>query len=70
MSDRDGLAAFEAGFHHAALVVLSVLIAVLIAQMDFHSRDVAADSPQRAFHLATDLSSEPLVTFDVMVGID
>ena len=70
MSDRDGLAAFEAGFDHAALVVLSVLIAVLIAQMHFHSRDVAADSAERTLYLAGDLSRQPLVTFDVTVGID
>ncbi len=31
VSDRDGLAAFEAGFHHAALVVLGDLVAALVA---------------------------------------
>jgi hypothetical protein len=40
VSDRDGLAAFKAGFHHAALVVLGTLMAALVAYVDFHSRDV------------------------------
>jgi hypothetical protein len=39
--DRGGLAAFKAGFHHATYVVIAaLLVAVLIAQVDFHSRDV------------------------------
>ena len=71
VSDRDGLAAFEAGFHHATHVVIAaLLVAVLIAQVDLHSRDVIAESAQGALHYATDLSGQRLVTFDVMVGID
>jgi hypothetical protein len=70
VSDRDGLAAFEAGFHHAALVVLATLVAALVAQVDLHSRDVIADSAQGTLHYATDLSGQRLVTFDVTVGID
>src|ERR1017187_342140 len=34
VSDRDGLAAFEAGFHYAALVVLAGLVGALVAQVD------------------------------------
>ena len=68
--DHYGLAAFEAGFHHAALVVLAALVAVLVAQVDLHSRNVIAASAQGTLHDATDLSSQRLVTFDVMVGID
>jgi hypothetical protein len=70
VSDRDGLAAFEAGFHHAALVVLGALVAALVAQVDLHSRDVIAEMAQSTLHYATDLSGQSLVTFDVMVGID
>jgi len=70
VSDRDGLAAFEAGFHHAALVVLGALVAALVAQVDLHSRDVIAEMAQSTLHYAPDLSGQSLVTFDVMVGID
>jgi hypothetical protein len=70
VSDRDGLAAFEAGFHHAALVVLSTLVAALVAQVDLHSRDVIAEMAQSTLHYAADLSGQSLATFDVMVGID
>jgi hypothetical protein len=64
------LAAFEAGFDHAALVVLAALVAALVAQADLHSRDVIADSAQGALNHATELSGQRLVTFDVVVGID
>jgi hypothetical protein len=69
--DRGGLAAFKAGFHHAPYVVIAALFgAVLIAQVDLHSRDGIADSTQGTFHDATDLSSQCLVALDVTVGID
>jgi hypothetical protein len=70
VSHRDGLAAFEAGFHHAALVFLGALVAALVAQVDFHSRDVIAQMAQSTLHDATDLGGQSLVTFDVMVGTD
>ena len=57
VSRRDGLTAFEAGFHHAALVVVAALVAVFFAQVDLHSRDVFADSAQGCLHDATDLRS-------------
>jgi hypothetical protein len=44
VGDRDGLAPFEAGFHHATLAVVAALIAVVVAQVDLHSRDVIAQS--------------------------
>jgi hypothetical protein len=70
MSDRAALMAFEAGFHHTALVVVAALVAGLVAQVDFHSRDVIAEPAQGTLHYATDLSGQRLVTFDAMVGID
>jgi hypothetical protein len=70
VSDGDGLAGFEACFHHASLVVLTAFVAALVTQVDLHSRDVIADSAQRTLHYATDLSGQRLVIFDVMVGID
>jgi hypothetical protein len=70
VSDCDGLAAFEAGFHHAALVMLGTLVAALVGQMDLNSRNVIAQVAQRALHYSTDLGDQSLVAFDVMVGID
>ena len=69
--DRNGLAAFETGFHHAAHVINAALfVAVLIAQVDLHSCDVIAESAQSILYYATDVIGQRLVTFDVMVGID
>jgi hypothetical protein len=69
--DRDGPAAFEAGFHHATHVVIATLfVAVLITQVDLHSRDVLADSAEGTLHGATNLSGQHFVTFDVTVYID
>jgi hypothetical protein len=69
--DRGGRAAFKAGFHHATYVVIAALFgAVLISQVDFHSRNGIADSTQGTFNDATDLRSQCLVALDVTVGID
>jgi hypothetical protein len=71
VSDRDGPATFEARLHHATHgVIAALLVAVLIAHVDLYSRDVIADSAQGTLHNATDSSDQPLVTFDVTVGID
>jgi hypothetical protein len=71
VSDRDGLAAFEADFYHTAYVVIAaLLVAVLIAQVDFDLRNVIAESAQGILHDASDLGGQHLVTFDVMVSMD
>jgi hypothetical protein len=70
VSDRDRLAAFEAGFHRATHVIAALLLAVLITQVDLHSRDVIADSAQSTLDYVTDLNGQRLVTFDVTVGVD
>ena len=70
MSDRDRLAAFEAGFHRAMHVIAALLFAVLITQVDLHSRDVIADSAQSTLDYVTDLSGQRLMTFDVTIGVD
>jgi hypothetical protein len=71
VSDRNRLTAFEAGFHHATHVVIAMLlVAVLIAQVNFHSRNVMAELAQGTFYEVTDVSSQCLVTFDIAVGID
>ena len=46
--DRDGLVAFDSGFQHATHgVMASLLVTILVAQMDFHSRDTIAESGVR-----------------------
>ena len=59
-----GLAPFRSACRSA------LLIAVLVAQVDFHSRDVIANPAQSTLDYTTDLSSQRLVTLDVMVCVD
>jgi len=70
VSDRDGRAAFEAGFHHAVFVALAVLMALFVAQVNFHPRDVSAEPAQGTLHSSVDMSAERLVSSNVVVGID
>lgn len=52
--DRDRLAAFEAGFYHATHVDIAAFpVAVLIAQLDLHSRDMINESAGKATDTAT-----------------
>jgi hypothetical protein len=71
VSDRNGLATFDAGFHHATHFVSAALfVAVLIAQVDLYSRDVIAKSAQGALYDATELSGQCLASFNITVGVD
>jgi hypothetical protein len=70
VSDRDRLVAFEADFHRTTHVIAALLFAVLITQVDLHSRDVIADSAQSTLDYVTDLSGQRLVTFNITVGVD
>jgi hypothetical protein len=71
VSDRDGLAALDSGFHQAThFAMAALLVAVLIAQMDLHSRDLIAESAQGALHNATELIGQRLATFNIVIGVD
>jgi len=71
ISDRDRLTTIEADVHHAAHVVIpALLVTGLIDQVDVHEGDVIPESAQSIIDYSTDLISQRLVTFDVMVGID
>jgi hypothetical protein len=70
VSDRDGLAAFEASYHHAALVVVAAFTGIFVAQVHLHSRDVIAESAEGILYDGTHLSGQRFMTFDIMVGID
>jgi len=70
VSDREGLVAFTAGFHHAAhIVIAAFFVTVLVAQMYLHSRDVIAELVQDSFHYTAYPRSQRRIPFDVMVGI-
>ena len=71
ISDCDGMAAGKAGFDHAAHIVMAaLLVAVLIAQVNIHLRDVFAESAESILYYVADLSDQRLMAFYVMVGID
>jgi hypothetical protein len=70
VSDCDGLTAFDTRFHHTAHIVLAFLVAVHIAHVHFHSRDVITESTQGTLHYSTDLIGEGLVTSNVVVSIN
>ena len=50
LSDGHWLVTFEAGFDHAAFVVRAALLAVLVAEVDFHTRDPMAEPDQGALY--------------------
>jgi SNF family Na+-dependent transporter len=56
--------------HHAALVVLAALVAVLVAEVDFHAGDLVAEPAQGLFHHRFDASGQLLAAFDAVVAID
>jgi hypothetical protein len=43
VSHSDRLPAFKTSFHHAAFLVLTSLITVLVTQVNLNSRDMVAD---------------------------
>jgi hypothetical protein len=43
VSHSDRLPSLKTSFHHAAFLVLTSLIAVLVTQVNLHSRDMVAD---------------------------
>jgi hypothetical protein len=70
VTDCDGLPSFKAGLHHAALVARAVLMDGLVAQVDFHLRDVSTESTQDALYFSADLSNQRLVTYDIVVCVN
>ncbi len=70
VSDCNWLSSFEAGFHHAALVAGAVPMACLVAQMDFHLRDVSAESAQGTLYFPVDLVNQRLVTHYIVVCVN
>jgi hypothetical protein len=56
------LPAFQTGLEYAALVLLPALVAVLVAQMNFHSGDVCAETLQRLLDGGAHLCGQRLGT--------
>jgi hypothetical protein len=52
------------------VVIAALLVAVLVAQVNIHLRDVFAESAESILYYTTDLISQCLMAFDVVVGID
>jgi hypothetical protein len=68
--DRDGLTTLEARFQHAALIVLTALVAVFVAQVDFHTRYVIGESSEGALHDASHLTCKQFMAFDIVIRTD
>jgi hypothetical protein len=64
------LTPLEASLHHAVLVVLTDLVAVLVTQVNFHSCDLIAKSAQGVGYRALDVARERFVPFDGVIGVD
>ena len=47
VSHRHRLPAFETGLQHAAMVMLTALVAVLVAQVNFHPGDMFTEALRR-----------------------
>jgi hypothetical protein len=56
MRNGGGLAAFKAGLNHAVLVILTTLVAVCVADMNFHSGDPIAELIKSLFHRTFNLA--------------
>jgi hypothetical protein len=48
----------------------ALLVAILIAQVNIHLRDVFAEMAESILYYTADLSDQRLMGFDVVVGID
>jgi len=66
---RSGLPPLKTGFHHAPLVVLAILAAVLVAKMNFHSRNVSAEVAQRFSDHSLYLGHKFLLNLNAFVAV-
>src|SRR5690554_952224 len=64
------LQTFETRLHHTALVVLTVLVAVLVTQMNFHPSDMFSATLQGLLDHVGHLRSKRLGAVDVGVGVE
>lgn len=69
MSHRDRLEARQAGFQHAVHALVVGLMAVLLAEMDFHSGEPGAESAQGCLHETHDVARQPLTALNVLISV-
>ena len=70
VSDSDRTALFELSLHHAALIMLTALAAVLVAQVDLDPRDVIARIGQGALNDTDDPCLQRFVMLNIVVGVN
>lgn len=70
VSDSDRVAPLESSLHYAALIMLTALATVLVAQMDLDPRDAIARMGQRLDDDTSDPGLQRFVMLDIVVGID
>jgi hypothetical protein len=70
MARGNGLEARETGLQHAAFVVATAFMAVLVAEVDFHSGDLVGEPAHGALHHGLDLVGQLVVYFNVAIGIE
>lgn len=64
------LTACRSSLHEATLVGLARLACVLVAEVDFHPRDLIAIPAESGVDLGLDLTNQSFVNFDVGIRID
>ncbi|RML85137.1 hypothetical protein APX70_03030, partial [Pseudomonas syringae pv. maculicola] len=70
VGNRNGLVSFWPGFHLAFDVMRAGLVAVFIADMDFHASQVFIVVFERAFNGGTNPLLQSDTAFDVIIAID
>ncbi|MBP1144870.1 hypothetical protein JOE33_001793 [Pseudomonas sp. PvP027] len=70
VGNRNGLVSFGASFHLALDVVRARLVAVLVADVDFHAGQVFIVMFERAFNGGTNPLLQSDTAFDVIIAID
>jgi hypothetical protein len=67
---RHGLVAFQARFHHAAFVMISAFLSVLVAEMNLNAADMFREVPQRVFHHGFGVLGHRFISIDRVVCIN
>ena len=69
VGDSNRITPLEPSFHHTALVILSVLATILVADMDLNPRDVVARMGKRILDYTDDPGLQRFVLPDIVVGV-
>jgi len=69
VGDGGWLMALEPRFHHATQVIAAALVAILIADVDFHPGDLTLEAGETILHDTLDLLGQFFASGDVVVGV-